>query len=1114
MSEKLTPEQSAAIAARGKVIVSASAGSGKTFVMIKKIADLIESGGDTDEILAVTFTKKAAAQMKDKLRSELIARLTSCDGEKRERLKAQLSKIPSADICTIHSFCSRLLRTYFYALGIDSSFDIISADDAEAARFLNRAADNFFDRTYEEGDADFLLVLSCLKRKRSDDSVRRLIFETYSEVRIIADYEEKLARSSELFTKEGFDEVCAEYKKEASAKFLSLLSAVDKFELTFPCTAVTQPYFAILDEMRTALKEAADCDLFAPLPKLHTTAKPRKKKETEEADAVFTEFRDGIKRKYEAVLCDISDEETEYKAFIKSGALATAFSRLLLAFDREYSEVKRDEGKLDYNDLEHLTLRLLKDSDIKSRINAKYKHVFVDEYQDVNPVQERIIAEVGAKNVFTVGDVKQAIYGFRGSKSAFFSKKYDAMSTGAGSALKLTSNFRSADKIIDFVNRLFSASMTEKVCGFDYKGGSEMTRGGAYPEGYGSAEILVFGKEEKEAEVAEGIYSVAERALVKSGHTRESLAVLDIVRRELGSTHYDLKEKDFVPTRAGDICILTRKRSNAAAAGIVRALTDAGYSVAGAKDVNICGRAEIREMLDILSFIDNSQQDLPLITALTSPLGALSREELATIRIAMPRVSGVKNTYRECAVWYATNRSDGLAYKLAAFYKKIYSLRKLSDVLGAAQLIYRIADDCGFTAKYSAGNGEKLLALRRLAEEARSGNGELSLNAFLAKIRAGGYRITAPAGSASDSIKVMTMHASKGLEFPVVIIADAAASFKGMEYSDMPFDEKYGFAPHCYDIEEHIKTKTLLRAVCAVRKKREELKNELNLFYVACTRAMCRLYITCSEIKPYSESDAFDADNYLKLCDFSSFTPSYMPELSDFTPETAAVAAYGGEADEKIYAEIKSRFLKPYGRAASVELPVKSSASQILRSQEESYFAERVLFTEEGETGIEAGLAYHKFLELCDFSVKDEEGINREIESFLTEGTMSEDAASALDCGRLATILSMPVFAGLEGAQVYREQEFLCRLPANAFLDTDADDKVLVQGAIDLLAVTRGGARIIDYKYSKKTDDELIKKYSPQLALYKKAVSAVLKINEKNISATIVNIFAGRQINL
>ncbi len=1114
MSEKLTLEQSAAIASRGKVIVSASAGSGKTFVMIKKIADLIENGGDTDEILAVTFTKKAAAQMKEKLKSELISRLASADAAKRDYLKAQLAKIPSADICTIHSFCSRLLRTYFYALGIDSSFDIISADDAEAARYINRATDNLFDKAYETDDADFMLVLSCLKRKRSDDSVRRLLAETYSEVRIIADYEEKLSRAAELYCDEGFDAVCAEYKKEAAAKFNALLAAVEDFEITFPTTEGAQSYLPLLDEMRAALKAAAESDLFAPLPKIHTTVKPRKKKETEEADGIFTEFRDGIKRKYEAVLGDISDRETEYAAFIKSGALAVAFSRLLLAFDREYSEVKRDEGKLDYNDLEHLTLRLLKDSEIKSRINAKYKHVFVDEYQDVNPVQERIIAEVGAENVFTVGDVKQAIYGFRGSKSAFFSKKYDAMSTGAGSALKLTSNFRSADKIIDFVNRLFSASMTERICGFEYKGGSEMTRGGAYPDGYGNAEILVFGKEEKEAEVAEGIYSVAERALVKSGHTRESLAVLDIVRRELGSTHYDLKVKDFVPTRAGDICILTRKRSNAATAGIVRALTDAGYSVAGAKDVNICGRAEVREMLDVLSFIDNSQQDIPLITALTSPLGSLTREELARIRIAMPRVAGVKNTYRECAVWYATNKSDELAYKLAAFYKKIYALRKLSDVLGAARLIYRIADDCGFTAKYSADGGEKLLALRRLAEEARSGDGELSLNAFLSKIKAGGYRITAPAGSATDSIKVMTMHASKGLEFPVVIIADAAASFKGMEYSDMPFDEKYGFAPHCYDIEEHIKTRTLLRSVCAVRKKREELKNELNLFYVACTRAMCRLYITCSEIKPYVAADALDADNYLKLCDFSSFTPSYMSELTDFTPEKSAGSAYDGEPDLKLYEEIKSHFLKPYARAASVELPVKSSASQILRSQEESYYAERVLFTEEGETGIEAGLAYHKFLELCDFSVKDGEGIKKQIESFVNDGAMTKEAASALDCNRLVSILSMPVFAKLGGAQLYREQEFLCRLPANAFLDTEADDKVLVQGAIDLLAVTVNGAEIIDYKYSKKSDEELIKKYSPQLALYKKAVAAVLKTDEKFIKATIVNIFAGRQINL
>lgn len=186
---KLTAEQSAAVESGGKVIVSASAGSGKTFVMIEKLVMAIVGGADLDEILAVTFTKKAAAQMKDKLRSALVARIDGADAEVKARLKVQLSKISSADISTIHSFCARLIRTYFYALDVDAGFDIISADDAVARDLKSRAMDALFDRLYEEDDNSFKLLLSCFVKKRSDSSLRRLTLEAYNAVRSSAYYE-------------------------------------------------------------------------------------------------------------------------------------------------------------------------------------------------------------------------------------------------------------------------------------------------------------------------------------------------------------------------------------------------------------------------------------------------------------------------------------------------------------------------------------------------------------------------------------------------------------------------------------------------------------------------------------------------------------------------------------------------------------------------------------------------------------------------------------------------------------------------------------------------------------------------------------------------------------
>lgn len=1118
MKEQLTEEQKLAVAAQGKVLVSASAGSGKTFVMIKKLADYIQSGGDLDGVLAVTFTKKAAAQMKEKLRSALISRLPEATAEEKENIKKQLNKISSADISTIHSFCSHLIRTYFYAADADSSFDIMSEDDSLALTLKKRAMDNLFDRLYEEENADFIRVLNCLKRKRSDESVKKLILDGYASARAIADYAELLENCRSLFTESGFDRVCGEIHSLAAERCRGYLSSLEEFAASFKPSANAEKYNKILGEMRVSLSSVvSNGDIFAPLPKLHSTPKPRETEENAAENAAFTAFRDGIKEGYSDIYDGLSDRQTELSRFLSSGELAAAFSSLILQFDAEYTAVKRDEGKLDYNDLEHLTLKLLKDESVLLQIKNKYKCVFVDEYQDVNPVQERILGALGADLSFMVGDVKQAIYGFRGSKSVFFSQKYDAMKERGG-ALKLTSNFRSSDGVINFVNSLFSDIMTEGNCGFDYASQSVMRRGGKYPEGEGTADITVFGKDSNSREEAEGVYSVAERTLKKSGHTREGLAVLEIVKKELSSKHYDPESKTYADTQPGDICILTRKNGGKSANGIIKALTDAGYGVAGAKETNVCNRPEVREMLDILSFIDNCRQDIPMVTAMLSPVGGFTYDELAEIRISYPREIGKRAEFRECVSSYIAEFDDALADKIRAFAKRINAYRKLSDILGAAALIERILQDTGLAALYSAEGGDKLASIRRLCAEAYSPYGELTLNAFLSKLKAGGYEVKAPAATSSDSIKIMTMHASKGLEFPVVIIADIAASFRGNEYEEMPFDDEYGFAPKYYDEEKRVSCKTVLQALCAERARREEVKNEFNLFYVACTRAMCNLHIMCEEIKRYNPYNVTAASCYAGFFDVAAYSPRYAGQPCDFEGEGKKQIIIG-ERDEEAYAKISRTYSAVYPYLSSVDLPVKSSASQILRANgEEEYYKPRAMFAEEDEdaekTGAERGIAYHKYLELCDFSVKDADGIAAEINKMVKSGKMTERQSRLISTENLVKILSMPVFSSLGGATLYREREFLCKLPANAFTDTDAEDGVLVQGVIDLLAVGSFGTAIIDYKYSHKSDEEIVKTYSPQLKLYKKVVATVLKIDESTIRTTIVNIYRRSEIGL
>lgn len=1098
---KLTAEQTAAIEAEGKVIVSASAGSGKTFVMIKKLVAALESGTDIDNILAVTFTKKAAAQMKEKLRAAVIERMEKADAETRARLKIQLSKIPSASISTIHAFCAKILRTYFYAAGVDGGFDIISSDDSLAAEFKGRALDALFDRYYDGDNADFKILLKCYRKKRSDAYLRTLIADAYDALRVNADYKDVLQNVDGVYTEEGFVRVCAEYKKLVNEKYDGLEKAVDMFASTF--FSPRAEYAEILKEMKFALSQAQNGILFSPLPPLSVTRKPVIKNEEEKAaDAAFKTFRDGIAKRYREAVGDIADEQTEREYFFKSGETAKAFARVLIDFDAEYSAVKRDENKLDYNDLEHLTLAVLSDDGIRAEINAKYSRIFVDEYQDVNPVQESIISLVGGGNVFLVGDVKQAIYGFRGSKSLFFAEKYNRFEGGGGKALKLSSNFRSSSGVINFVNALFSDVMTEASCGFDYAKSSLMTCGADYPANYGGAKLHVFGREEAPP-AREEVYSV-EADGREAKHTREGLAALAIVEKELGGEHYDIKTGKFTETQAGDICILTRKRGGAS--GIARALTDAGYAVAGTQDADVRTRPEVKQMLDLLSLIDNASQDIPLATALLSPLGKLSCNELAAVRIA------AKNTrlnFRGCCEKYVSSHADVIAEKLKNFYAVLEGLRDFAETFTAAEVIDKILEDTGLEAVYSAGTGEKLKNVRRLAQEGKG----LSVAAFLEKVRTCAH-IGAPSAASSDSIKIMTMHAAKGLEFPVVIIADICARFTGREGAEMPFGGVFGFAPKYYDSQTMIKHTTLLRRLVLKGAEREELKNELNLFYVACTRAMCRLHILAGEITEYNSAEAGAAKCYAQLFDMRKFSPTET-DVAEEVSAGGALKPLSSAPDESLKREIQQRFMQRYAFGDSVNLPVKSSASAILRLAEDSAYRPHALFSGEGETDTARGTAYHAFLELCDFSEKTVSGITGEIADFVKRGLLTEEQGGLLNADELAEILKMPVFDDLHGAELYREREFLCTLPADEiFKGVTAKDGVLVQGAIDLLAVTRDGIKIIDYKYSKKSDAQLIQTYSAQLALYKKAAALILKVDEAKIDTAIVNIYLRRQIIL
>ncbi len=1109
-----TPQQKAAIEKKGRIIVSASAGSGKTFVMIERLADYVENGGDLDGVLAVTFTKKAAAQMKDKLRTALIKRSAAADGKTRAHLKEQLGKIPLSNISTIHSFCGYLLRVYFYLLDIDGSFEIISEDGGAEARMRGRALEGLFERLYAEENEDFLYLLQRYGKKRSDAGLKKLVAAAYDAARNTPGYAELLKNAAGCVNERSFNDICGAICNDAHARCGELISEIRAFMAENTLNAAC---LKIAGEMLEILFEAqSQTDIFAPLPKFATSRKPPKSDEDPISKDFFA-LRDYVKGRYDKLYEGIGTRDEELKTYLSTARTARAFSDLVLKFDEAYSALKREEGKLDYGDLEHLTLRLLGMDGMTEEVRSRFKEVFVDEYQDVNPVQERIISLVGGENLFLVGDVKQAIYGFRGSKSEYFTKKEREFSAHGG-ALLLSHNFRSAPKVISVVNGAFSRLMREDTCGIDYKNSSVMISGGAYPENGGGAYVHVFGKDEKVKAEQDGIYSVEREELKKTPPSREGLAVLDVVRRELASTFYDIEAGKVRQVEPGDICILTRKRDNSSPAGIMRALTAAGFSVSGGQGGNACDSPEVKQLLDILSYIDNGEQDIPLASAMLSPVGGLTEDDLARVKIAYRLEKNL--TFRECCDRYVKASSDDVAKKIDNFYKKIDGYRTLSHLFGAGTVIDTILRDTALEARYYQDGAKRLKNVRRLAEAAYTPSGELNLSEFLNKIKAGGYNLALAESGGGDSITMMTMHSSKGLEFPVVILADVAKPFRGQADGSLPFDEKYGFAHRMFDIDTRVSAPTILGKYLKIKKSREEVQGEMNLLYVACTRAKYRLHVMSSEPSQFNPCRVTTAANYAQMLDFSFFKQEDS-QSADFAFDEPSPALIS-KPDEEAAEAFRTHFMRGYNYESSVNLPVKSSASAILKQHlKDEYFAENDLWPEEaeeaaavGETGVERGIAYHRFLQLCDFSVKDTAGISAEIEALKESGELEEGAAGLLEPSVLSRILSMDCFKMAEGAEAYREREFLCALPACEFLDTDARDDVLVQGAIDLLCVKGGSCTIIDYKFSSKPSALLVKTYRRQLDLYRLAVEKILKIPRGQIGAYIVNIYALKEIKL
>ena len=1116
----------------GDILVSASAGSGKTHTMIERLKRLIiQQGVDVTQILAVTFTEAAASDMKEKLKTALSDAINGkldkeiygqVDPNVIEKLKYQLNEVATADISTMHAFCGRLIRSYFFAVGVSPDFNILDQTDSSVLKTLS--IEQAFKEFYEQGEDWFATLVDRHAVGRMDNNLKEIILSVYEFCNSEA-YPERLKNKYlDIYNEQSFKNLLYTIKQDFNKKVDATLHesrhALSIFERDGLIKGVAFAR-ALISDMESALAQTDIYSLKSMLEyKLRLDCERKLTADSEDAKQVLKDSRDKFSKQLKLLLEPLGDSFEKDLEVLQSCKEHTAWIiKVLDRFEQIYTKEKLDNNCLDFNDLEHFALKILAQEEYRKEISSRYKYVFIDEFQDTNGVQDEIVSLVAHDNLFMVGDDKQSIYGFRGSNSKYFTDKMQSMTDLGQKIVRLNHNFRSADAVINMVNAIFEHSMNEIGYGFSYKENSRLVSGGIYPQdAVGRAEIHFLEKsktEKKEVERAR-IYDVLEENVEQEENDATVLATLiaDIIEKEIGKQFYDPKAKEYKTVDYKDIAVLSRSRNNKYVADLVSGLIKNGVPITAEVKENVCDFAEIQMMINALKLVDCFEQDFPLASTLKSPICALSEEQLFDIARFYEDNSDNHGSFCDAYKFYLQKGDDAfIKSKLIEFDEYFKQIRLLSDFIGAHGVLNKLVAEKNLQAYiYAQKQGvTKVDRLKRLISASVVGGRKLSVKEFLDRVKTSPDSFGLSSFSQENTVKLMTIHASKGLEFPVVIVCGLECSFNSSDEKDeVLLSRDYGLAVKNYDDLLRVKKETLLRRVIKNAMAEERVKEEMRLFYVATTRATYSLHLTISAKEDIRDLGLIDA-----TC-FANFLPKFLP-VSEHTKEEIELSVRSAQPrkvylinpDKNQVEKMQKDYAFSYLFDADTLLPLKASVTSTLKKDyDENEHYTRVLTEDDDRTDVEKGVVAHKILELYDFD--SDLSLKEQTSLMVEKGLLTQEQLDKVNLDRLTNALNGGAFDNVKGKTLLRERAFLVNVEANKILQTISTEYVLLQGVIDLLIIDNDTAQVIDYKYSTLDKFGIIKTYKKQLDLYAYAVEKVL--NKKVTQKTVINVYTGETI--
>lgn len=1138
-----TEAQAHTIESRGKnILVSAAAGSGKTAVLIERIKQLIlQDKVDVDRFLITTFTNAASQEMRERLEQAIRKEMDQPDAD-RAFLKRQLDLMYKANIGTFHNFALEVMHRYFYLTELEPGFVI--GDEIQVSILKKESVDALFETRFEEDFDRFKAFLRKYSGDRNENRLKDNMISLYDELRSVPDYFKWARESAEwlrsdnvlsmtgiaMFLIQAFYDGLGKARRyfveaadlladnsvwslaEKAREDVERLDSLEEIMSLEP-----EPGVSRWDELDLLFRAG---ELMGDL-KFNTMRAAKDEKDDYEAvKETVSVLRkkgkkeiDDLKKKYFSR--SRREAETELKSLFGDTAYLV---ELLEEFEQIFREKKKEKNMVDFDDVMHYASKILDDPMVAEEYREKFTYIFIDEFQDSNMLQEIIAGKICRENnLFMVGDVKQSIYKFRLAEPEIFRSKYELYKKEEetqSEKIDLNSNFRSKKNVTRTVNTVFEKVMED----YDEDARLHCTAPEEYP-GYPTRVTIIDRSDEAELEDGDMLEST----------DREIATIARIVSENKGQPIFDVKKQVERSVEYRDIVILSRNRHTIPA--IEKALNDQGIPAFGENPGGYFESVEIEIFVNLLKVIDNIRQDIPLISVMHSPIFDFTAKELAKIRIAFREGS----FYQAIRSYAETPVEVPLQEKVRKMLEQLTYWKQLRRTVSLEELLRVLLYETGYY-DYCSGlpvGKQRISNLRMLVEKAATfeESNYTGLYGFLSYIDAMKKNNLSMGeaktiGENEDVVRIMTVHKSKGLEFPVVILAGAGRTirFRGSG-SSMEMHKDCGIGLPLVNREEGWHKKTLLQRVIEEKKAAEELEEEVRILYVALTRAIDRLEI----VGTVKDLDSLDEEQAGKR---SFLDMVYAPlkltgeeicvehlaseEGADELQETGTsrhhstkdlmqqlqrtaqrAAAYQLTAEEQSRMEqIAAGLSYQYPYSDAVKVKSKYSVTELAGGStvsSDEILLQKPEFTREHEglTAVQRGSAMHLVMEHLDFAKALEHGgsyIRETVEKLRSTEALSEQEAKAIRIDQIQGFFAAPT--GRRAAQartLQKEREFILQKDVSG-------TQAIVQGIIDCFFEEEDGMVIIDYKNSyvgsEAEEEELRQRYGEQLALYKEALEA------------------------